>query len=81
MPPDLKKELPLERTFGQKVVEATVIMHYRTALVTNNCRAHPYLPRENLRHQTAITRLIFGGFEKSIQKLSTGFRRRFQHAC
>ena len=62
MPPDLKKERPLERPLGQKAVEATVIMHYLTALAANNCRSQPYLPRENLRHKTGFTRLIFGGF-------------------
>ena len=61
-PPDLKKERPLKRSLGQKVVEATVITHYRTALAANNCRSQPYLPRENLRHETGFTRLIFGGF-------------------
>ena len=62
MPPDPKKERPLERTLGQKAGEAIVITHYPTALAANNCRSQPYLPRENLRHKPGLTRLNLGGF-------------------
>ena len=54
-----KRTTPPKISLGQKVVEATVITHYRTALAANNCRSQPYLPREILRHKTGFPKAYF----------------------